>query len=66
MKKVAKVRRPLAVDVPDDPLYAPLKRDLGRLALTFHTLIEGFQVADAVEEVIQVLDSVRASVPSQR
>ncbi|RDX55359.1 hypothetical protein OH76DRAFT_1339186 [Lentinus brumalis] len=57
MKKVAKVKRPRAVDVPDDPLYAPLKRDLGRLALTFHALIEGFQVADAVEEVVQVLDS---------
>ncbi len=65
MKKVAKVKRPRAVDVPDDPLYAPLKRDLGRLALTFHALIEGLQVADAVEEVVQVLDSVRASVSSR-
>ncbi|KAI0711019.1 tRNA synthetases class I (M)-domain-containing protein [Cerioporus squamosus] len=57
VKKVAQVKRPRPIDVPDDPLYAPLKRDLGRLALAFHALIEGFQVADAVDEVVKVLDS---------
>ena len=59
-RNVAKVKRPRATDAPDDLPFGHLKRCLLKLSPTYRTLMEGFRVADAVDEVVNVLDAVRA------